>query len=106
MKRPNRLQVAPFTYRVESREGWARDTGNSANCISDDQLIITDPNLSYEGEREVVLHEVLHALWAQTTLAKVHEPEAEEAIIWTLAPRLFGFLKDNPEFVKWLLSGK
>jgi len=104
MKSPKKLHIEPFTYSVDKREGWARDTGNSANCISDDQLIIMDPNLSGQGERETLLHEVLHAIWAQTTLNKIHDDEVEEAIVWTLAPRLLGFLKDNPEFVTWLVG--
>jgi hypothetical protein len=102
MKRPKHVLIQPFNYKITSRVDWTRDTGNSANCMSDDQLIIVDPNLSEAGMREVVLHEILHGIWAQTGLQKEYTEDQQESIIWTLAPRLYGFLKDNPEFLRWL----
>lgn len=102
---PESVRIDPFDYALQAREGWARDTGNSANCISDDQLILFDPNLSDQGLREVLLHEVLHGIWAQTGLSKRHDEAAEEEIVWTLAPRLLSVLRDNPKFFRWVTSG-
>jgi hypothetical protein len=103
-KRPTRLYIEPFTYSLEARPGWSEATGNMGNCLKDSQQLIIDPGLSDQAERDTVLHEALHALWSQTGLQKEYTEEQEEGIVWQLTPRLLGFLKDNPEFVKWLLG--
>ena len=104
MKRPKVLYVEPFAYALDARPEWTLQTGNMGNCVTDAQQIIFDAGLTDQAERDTVLHEALHAVWSQTGLQKAFTEEQQEDVIWQLTPRLFALLKDNPDFLVWLLG--
>lgn len=104
MKRPKQLYVEPFAYRVQYEPEWSIKTGNMGNCVTDTQTIYVDASLTEQAERDTVLHEVLHALWSQTGLQKAYTEDQQEDVVWQLTPRLLAVLKDNPDFVTWLLG--
>lgn len=90
----------PFTASEEAGAGkflngwWELDRGEIA------VRAIPNPDLY----REIVLHECLHAI-----IDAFRVPiggDAEENVVTTLAPALLTFLRDNPEFVRWLLANR
>ncbi len=85
------------------------DTAGAAGlCGKDSQEIAIDSNLGPTVEREVVIHELLHAIWSQTFLDdKYPDQEANskgEAIIDELSPRLLDLIRSNPKLVTYLTS--
>lgn len=53
-------------------------------------------------ERDTLLHELLHAIWAHTGLS--YEDDEQERVVGALAPWLLGALRDNPRLVAFLLA--
>lgn len=53
-------------------------------------------------EREIMLHEVLHACLNSTSLQMTYKQE--ELFVQILSPRLLSTLRDNPRLVEYLLS--
>jgi hypothetical protein len=57
--------------------------------------------------QEVLLHEVLHAVWDSTMLTHINlneQSDAEEFVISLQTPPLLFILKQNPGLSKYLLS--
>ena len=101
---PETVYVEPYRFEIVNDANWSMQTGNMGNCITDIQRIVIDANLSPQSERETVLHELLHAIWAQTSLQKRDTEEQQEEAVWQLAPRLLALLKDNAPLVQYLLG--
>lgn len=53
--------------------------------------------------QEVLLHEIMHQLFARTGLRHKHRKN-EEVIVDTLARELLSVLRDNPVMVKYMLK--
>lgn len=104
MKLPKTLKIGPVTYKVKTE----KDLRNS----EDKQLygqyragtgeIILDTKIPSNRWRSVLLHEVLHGIWASQSLYKSKYAEHEEEIVSLLTPMMLQFLQDNKELVKEL----
>ena len=101
---PETVYVEPYTYEVVQDANWSAQTGNMGNCMNDMQRIIIDSSLTPQSERDTVLHELLHAIWGQTSLQKRDTEDQQEEAIWQLTPRILALLKDNPRLVEYLLG--
>lgn len=107
MKPPQKVKITPYTYTVR----WDKVAQAALNAASFNGQTLNDSlellianNLPPGTERDIVLHECLHALWSQTDLAKRIDHEGEESVIWSLTPRLLGLLRDNPALVAYLVE--
>lgn len=105
-KKPWPIKIAPYEYTVKHQRGFAQSSGADGATMESDELIILDNDIQGNYEKEVLLHEAMHAMWGQTSLDRDYPdgpPDSEgEKIIFTLAPRILALLRDNPELVKWL----
>jgi hypothetical protein len=104
-KRPDIITIAPFDYAVRDEPQLQERAGVVGLCNTDTLHLYLDGGLPYGVEAETLLHETLHAMWAQTNLQKRFTDKQQEAVVWALAPRLLSLLRDNPELVKWLTNG-
>lgn len=106
-KRPDSVAVGPHTYDIE----WDHDVAqfSAAGATNNDTLkIMVDQKNALPIQQETLVHELLHAVWNQTSL-RTRIPDADtdspgEAAIQDLAPLLYALLRDNPEVVQWLRS--
>ena len=105
MKRPKRLLISPHWYEVKTDPDLSTKGGVVGTCMTDTQVILIDDQLGSTTEIETVTHEGLHGAWHQTGLAKNYTDEQEEEVIWSLTPRIIAMLRDNPEYVMWLMEG-
>jgi hypothetical protein len=69
-------------------------------CDKMKRQIYIDESLEPRVMRDTLLHEILHALWAEW---RFPERQEEEATVTWLARALETFFHDNPNFVKQLL---
>jgi hypothetical protein len=67
------------------------------------QIIFLAPGMMPAGQRETLLHEIIHAL---NKLLQLTEKPTDEEICMRLAPGLLTVFVDNPKFAKWLISSK
>ena len=102
MKPPSSIKVGyaefavrPFSLDLDA-DGGMYGRFSRASC-----LIEYHPRQHREHELDTLLHEVLHACWAQAAL---NDEDDEERIITGLSNTLTQVLKDNPEFLKWIRS--
>ena len=106
-KRPESVRVGAHVYDIE----WDHDLAqfNAAGVTNNDTLKIgVDQKNALPVQQETMVHELLHAVWNQTSL-RTRIPDADtdspgEAAIQDLAPVLYALLRDNPEVVKWVSS--
>lgn len=96
------MRVGPHVFDVRKARKLA-EAGVVGICGEDSQEVRYDPDIGPSVLRETVLHELLHAVWHQTTLDRLYTDEQEEQVLWTLAPRLLALLRDNPELVMFLV---
>lgn len=110
-KLPKRVKVGPFRYSVAvGGVEWdqARLASNDPDLVGHaDHATLTiamRPGLVPGAEREVLLHEILHACSnaAGQPLECMSHEEAEENAVRVLAPPLLGVLRDNPAVIAYL----
>ena len=113
MKLPIKLKIGPFTYKlVEWHREIAKATRRFGECDSNKQVIRIDTSYGEERTREIIIHEILHALWrvndvpVAVLLKSLSEDDHEEAIVGSLSTGLVLFAQDNPELWKWLSKRK
>ena len=102
MKHPTKLRIGAYTYQVKMDPKLSEVANVLGTCLSDSLIILVDHNLPDELEAETLLHEALHAIWHQTSLAKKYNDEEEEYIVWQISPHIFRMLRENPRLVEWL----
>jgi hypothetical protein len=78
--------------------------GVSGACDEIQTIILIDPSASLAVKQDTILHEPLHAIWGQTMLDKKYTDDEEEAVIWSLTPRIVALLRDNPDLVAYILQ--
>lgn len=103
---PATITVGPHTYKVL--------TGDHVNKILDaegceGQVRTHTLKMRVRVDRphtqiaDTIVHEILHAAWAQTGLrASKNIDSYEEVVIESLAPLLLGALRSNPDLVAYL----
>lgn len=104
MKFPSKVRVGAHVYRLKYDIELRRHELTGL-CSTDPQWISIAPGvMAATTERETVLHELLHAVWNQTALAKKMTPDEQEEAIWQLAPLVLALLRDNPRLVTYLIE--
>jgi hypothetical protein len=75
----------------------------AGGCDAAEQTLAVDPlPRAPHLEREVLLHELLHACFSNSSA--VLEYAEEEKLVAVVSPRLLAALRDNPALVRYLLS--
>ena len=91
---PKSIKIVGKTYAVEEIPELEEDCGA---CYDTKQLIKIAADLPQELSQDTLLHEVLHAIDFQMHL------NLKERHISAMASGLIAVIKENPEFVKYLL---
>lgn len=111
---PTTIKVGPLVYDVivdalaiAKEQIEARELRLAA-CDEKNLRITLDPTLPPGMARATLLHEVLHAVTALTTLAKIvvdtDPEETDERIVGILEMPLLAVLRDNPQLVAYLTA--
>lgn len=108
---PTTFELGPFTYTISTDPAeltaWQAKDGQPdlAGRYDEATLSITLDGTHVVGyQREVLLHETLHAVFAVTGLEHDHDEMAEEKLIRRLCPTLLELLRRNPGLVAWLVA--
>jgi hypothetical protein len=80
-------------YRVEWKPASGKDSGE---CFNDKCLILVNPEIHPEQQRDTLLHEVCHAIDIEM------DTGMRERQIRLLATGLLQFMRSNPEVIRWL----
>lgn len=96
MTRPQVIRVLGANYQVVSKKlRGAYGMHYFGKC-----LIQIAPDLAHDREREVLVHELVHAV-DEAMQSKLSEEQVEK-----LGVGLYALLSDNPELVKYLVEGE
>lgn len=99
---PSSIKIGPVWYRVEE----SADLTDAADCWGwinyAKQTITLKPGMESDHQAITLLHEVLHAIWLYGNLSGF-EGDAEQTIS-ALAPALLNTLRENWDFVKFLVG--
>jgi len=99
MKRPKSLRVGPFDIAIVPMHEihQATDLGNYA--YDKHEIRLLDSYVNKKLEAEVLLHEVLHAVYS---IYNIKDDDREERIVSIMATGLAQVLRDNRPFADWL----
>lgn len=112
VKRPKKIVVGHVTYRVHYYEEAEWLGGPQDNdlvgyyeapqaCIH----IRLVPNCHENFLREVMVHEIIHAVWFHQNIRDVEVDESgEEKVVANVALGLLPVLRQNPKLMAWLLD--
>lgn len=99
MKIPKKLRIGGFVWTVEESEKVAAEGNVYGSTHHTKQRFFLEPNENLQKKEQVLLHEVLHAIWHQTGLGKRYASDAEkkmeEEIVHALSMGLYQVIKDN-----------
>lgn len=105
------VQVGPFRFKIK----WSKKALNKHRLktdldavgltLIDDQMILIDPHVGADMQRETLFHEVLHACWFVCGFRETKKLTEEQTIV-ALSPVLLDTLRRNPKLVEALLSKK
>lgn len=104
MKTPRKIRIGYAVYSVTEDPDMYALTGAAGATGVDEQAIRIAPSLAHATKRQVLLHEVGHAVWNQTLLDRTVSDRQEENVLWAFIPILFQVFRDNPKFVEWLME--
>jgi len=99
---PDKLRIGPYDYKVvvvdkitEDKEAWGLfEQGKLSITLSNDQA-----NKLFAAD--TLLHEVLHAIYANTGIQAL---TPEEGVCSAMATGIIQVLRDNPKFRTWLIK--
>lgn len=100
MKPPKSVKVGHATYDLqpsEPHDSWARGVYGDMNYAH--LRIRYNKALPPQAMAEVILHEVLHAIYSGWNVA---EDDKEEAVVSKVAMGLSAVMRDNPRLVAWV----
>lgn len=98
--RPKTVTVGIFTFTVESGPKATLELADDGDYGHTD---VPSLSMKIRGDVaedvwwETLLHEMMHAAWAQTPLAQMFSSEQEEQVVRGLAPLLFPLLAKHPD---------
>ena len=98
--KPTKLTILGFSYRVVFEPQQIHD-GKDYNwgmCNNETQTIQVWAGLSEQRQRQVLLHEVIHAVFELMAVSQGNE----ENVCDCVSLGLFMVLRDNPEMARWL----
>ena len=93
--KPKRVTVGAWTFTIDSGPKATLELAHDGDFGSTDVGALTIKVRSDVAEAiwwETLLHEVIHAAWAQTPLAATFTQDQEEQAVRGLAPLLFTLL--------------
>ena len=92
---PKKIKIGHLSYQVKYVKDLRNDEGSRlyGQHRPSDQIICLDADLSLEREKEVVLHELLHAIWCHYQLPK----DNEERYVECIGNGLATIFADNPK---------
>lgn len=98
------IRVGPYRISVDwmSKRELKKYENASGFFFGDEARIGIKDSLDIDVEREVLMHEVLHAC---IEVSGLDDEEAEERVIRALAPTLVDVLQRNPKLVRYLRLG-
>ena len=98
------LKVLNKNFRIEYIDAEVNGTTDWAGlCCKDDGIILLKPDMNKDLHREVLIHEILHALCDGMGLDLSHKQE--ERVCNALGKGLAAFVMDNdPKVVKKIFS--
>jgi hypothetical protein len=109
-----RFIVSPFTYVVEGNVEAMIAGGACGAFLGDEGKILFDPRQARDQLRDTLLHEGIHAAFAQTNIKATTFKDAagdgdvdkeEERVVASLSPRILSIVRDNPWLVDLMLEG-
>lgn len=92
-----------MTLRVEANLEECIGQDSNGHYVEDARKIVVRPDLTPDKEREVLMHEVLHAVMTAANLVWP-DVEDEERIVKAMAGPLLSTLRDNPKLVTFLTT--
>lgn len=101
MKRPSKLKISFITYKVVSLPKKLRKELDGQH-VPNKCLIQIAPGLMPTHEANTLLHEVLHAVLHAAGVGLLLEEE--EKIVLAMANGLCQVMKDNPDFLPFMMS--
>lgn len=103
-KVPRLIKVGPFYYEVKRWKRMPADNSEAwGMCDRATNVILLSEVPGPQKQREVLLHEVLHAIYGTTGLcSKDNVPE--EMVVTDMSPALLQVLRDNPDLVDYLVA--
>jgi hypothetical protein len=113
-ERPKSIHVGAFVYRIEYLDEIAWQAANEDDSLGGvtraavGSIRVRLPHeVSEQIVREILLHEVLHAVWHSTMLTHVMSEykdsvDVEETVCQATSPMLLQVLIDNPDFVRYI----
>lgn len=102
MKPPKKIRVGPCDWDVVLKDEFLDDDDDiqlGAATISDLEIGIRK-DINKQIEQETLMHEVLHAVFAQSGVDLSHNKE--ERVVAAISPYLLMLLRDNPKLYKYL----
>lgn len=101
---PTQLQIGNHRYTVTA--GTIDNAGEFlyGRTLARSTLIEVDNTVSLSQRRDTLLHEVLHAIFADTPTGMLDEDE--ERITRHLTPGLLAVLRANPDLLMFLTGGE
>ena len=106
------LNLPKHTRRAKELQKYGLDDIFFGQITWDDETILINKNLKQQVVGEVLLHEILHAVFDEINLRSFLEPgtmsrsEQEEFIVQNLSVLLIMVLRDNPKLIEVLLNAK
>lgn len=90
------LQLGPYVYDID----WGYNNQDKWGYHSPmDQKILINKNLKEDMQRQVFLHELIHAAWSASEINTANDKakEIEEMAVSMLSVHLMTYFKQNPE---------
>lgn len=102
MKRPDSIKILNYHFQVRTSARKYSDVAGAYGWFDPErETIFLSKGMTPAREREVLLHEILHAL---NKAFQLDGKSDDESIASRLAPGLMTVFNDNPHFAKWLLQ--
>jgi hypothetical protein len=101
MKKPNKVKIGNYNYKIEYKEIVLDDddTRLAGQIRYSEQLILIAENRESERVKASIIHECLHGI------AESRNEEIKEKQIAQMTEGLFQFIKDNKDLIKYLMEG-
>lgn len=100
---PKRLHIGHLTLDVQFNEAECEAQDANGFIVADQRRIVLRPKTHPDKQREVMLHEVLHAAVSAGNLILASD-EDEERVVAGLTGPLLDALRRNPRLVAYLTS--
>lgn len=102
MRFPSSVKIGAMRFAVR-RAPHLAELGKEAITSARTQEVLVQPGQAPSYERDTILHEILHAVIAETGLrAWFSDQDKEEEMVLVLAPALLEVLRENPALVRYL----